>query len=111
MPERALARFRREAETASRIDHEGVCKIYEVGEDRGVYFIAMQLVRGETLEDRIHRLREDDAPRSTSAEQTRIADSIRLIEKAARALDAAHRVAGTGGRLRPIYLRLGPHET
>ena len=27
------------------------------------------------------------------------------------ALDAAHRVAGAGGRLRPIYLRLGPHET
>jgi len=44
-----LARFMREAQTAASLSHPNIAAIYEVGEDRGRYFIAMQLVAGRSL--------------------------------------------------------------
>jgi len=48
-------RFLREARLAAAIDHEHVVTVYQVGEDRGVPFLAMQLLRGQTLEQRLER--------------------------------------------------------
>jgi serine/threonine protein kinase len=48
-------RFLREAQLAATIDHEHIVTIYHVGEDRGVPFLAMKLLQGESLEARLGR--------------------------------------------------------
>lgn len=53
--ETAKKRFLREAKSAAALDHPFICKVYETGDAEGKPFIAMEYVRGDTLEQKVAR--------------------------------------------------------
>jgi serine/threonine protein kinase len=82
----ARQRFLREGRAAAAIKHDHVITIYQVGEDGGVPFLAMELLKGESLEDRLERQGQLPVP-----EVLRIGREIALGLSAAHAQDLIHR--------------------
>ncbi len=93
--ENELGRFRREAQTAGRLQHPNIAAIYEVGEDLGRPFIAMQFIDGRTL---LRVPREDRA------------HLCRLVRDAARAVHFAHEQGVVHRDLKPENIMVAADE-
>jgi len=78
--EEILARFRREAQAAGRLNHPNIVQIYEYGEDEGTAYIAMEFVEGRELKDFF------DAD-----ERFPMAAIVRIMGQLLEALDYSHR--------------------
>jgi WD40 repeat protein len=89
-----LARFRREAEAAARLQHPNIVQVYEVGEADGRPFIALEYVDGGSLADRL-----DGTPLPARA-------AARLVEALAGAVSHAHRQGVVHRDLKPANVLL-----
>ena len=93
-------RLQREAEAIARLEHEGIARIYEHGRDANSAWIAMQYVAGGTVQQLLQR--RAGPPRDAAA----ITAVVCLAERAARALEAAHRAGILHRDIKPANLLL-----
>jgi serine/threonine protein kinase len=73
-------RFLREAQAMAALEHDHVVSVYQVGEDRGFPYLAMKLLPGESLEDRLNR----------ADGRLDVAEALRIGREIAEGLAAAH---------------------
>jgi serine/threonine protein kinase/tetratricopeptide (TPR) repeat protein len=92
--EERLARFEREARTLAALDHPNVAGVYDFREEDNVHFLVMQLVAGETLDDRIAR------------GALSIMEALPLFVGIARGLDAAHEAGIIHRDLKPANVNV-----
>ncbi len=93
----ARKRFWREARAAASVNHPNVCQIHEIGEDNGTLFIAMELLDGESLADRLRH-----GPLSVS-------DSVQVVLGMLAALSALHGRGLVHRDVKPSNVYLTPH--
>ena len=87
-----LARFEREARSASALNHPNIVTIYEIGQDNSTTYIAMELLRGKTLRETLH-----DGPLP-------LAELLRLATQVSGALAKAHAIGIVHRDLKPENL-------
>ena len=95
--ESARKRFRREARAAAGVNHPNVCQVYEIGEDTGQLFIAMELLDGESLDARLKR-----GPLT-------VAEAVTLAREMLAALTALHASGSVHRDLKPSNTFLTSH--
>jgi tRNA A-37 threonylcarbamoyl transferase component Bud32 len=93
--ESMIARFRREAQAAGRLSHPNIVSIYEIGEDEGVWYIAMEFVRGRELKSYFE-----------ANERFTTADIVRVMTKILDALGYSHRLGVVHRDIKPANVIL-----
>jgi serine/threonine protein kinase len=95
--------FLEEGQVVRSIDHPNVVRVHEVGEDRGTLFMAMEWVRGDSLNTIIREAKKGRAVPSEMA--------VRIIADTAAGLHAAHELRGWDGELRHlVHCDVSPHN-
>ncbi len=95
-----LARFEREAKLLASLNHPNIATIHGFDESDGVHFIAMELVEGQSLAERI----EDSG-------RIEIDEALEIARRIALALEAAHEAGVIHRDLKPANVQVAPDET
>jgi eukaryotic-like serine/threonine-protein kinase len=88
-----VRRLLREAQAQASIDHPNICKVYEVGEVDGQFYIAMQYIKGKALR--------------AAKEEMSFEAKVEVIRKVAEAMHAAHRLGVTHRDIKPANIMRG----
>ena len=88
-------RFEREAKSAAALSHPNVCRVYEIDEAEGQTFIAMELVEGESLDQRI------------AQGPLKLQEALEIGEQIAAGLEAAHRKGVVHRDIKPENIMVG----
>src|SRR5262245_26991199 len=93
-----VSRLQREAEVLASLNHPNIAAIHELGESKGSRFLVLELVEGDTLEDRMRRgaLPLDDA--------------LKIARQIAEALQAAHEKGVMHRNLKPANIKVTPGD-
>ena len=90
-----VARFRREAQAAGRLSHPNIVSIYDFGEDAGVWYIAMEFVKGRELKEYFE-----------AHERFSTADSVRILTQILSALGYSHKLGVIHRDIKPANIIL-----
>ena len=85
-----IERFRNELKTARNIRHKNVCGMFDLGEEKGAYFITMEYIRGEDLKNLIRKMG-----------QLSTGQAIAIANQVCDGLDEAHRLGVVHRDLKP----------
>ena len=96
----ALLRFQREANAASGLNHPNIVDVYDVGDDKGRYYIVMELMTGTTLKELIARRGSLDKYEAVS-----------IMEQLIKALDKAHENQVIHRDIKPQNILVQPDGT
>jgi WD40 repeat protein/tRNA A-37 threonylcarbamoyl transferase component Bud32 len=96
-----LERFKREVEITAKLEHPGICPIYESGLEGGSPWVAMRYVRGENLREHIDRDEKPSAPK-------KVLECCHFIEQVARALAVAHGQGIVHRDIKPANIIVSP---
>jgi len=94
-----VTRFMREAETAAGLDHPNIVTIYNVGHRDGIYYLAMQLLSGQALNQMLRQGEPLSHPRV-----------VRIIQQLASALDYAHGRGIIHRDIKPGNIMIGAND-
>jgi eukaryotic-like serine/threonine-protein kinase len=90
-----LARFQREARAAAKLQHPNIVTIFELGEERGTHYIAMELVEGMELGEAM-----------VPVDRFPLEQKVRMMVDVCRALDFAHKMGIVHRDVKPANIRL-----
>ena len=108
---RSRERFRREVVAAGRLDHPGICTVYDAGEAEGTPYLAMRYLDGETLARRIERARSNEPEGGALKSRDDVLAMVALVESVARAAHHAHEQGLVHRDRKPSHVMIGRDGT
>ncbi|MEW6356578.1 MAG: protein kinase [Planctomycetota bacterium] len=95
-----ITRLKREARSSAQISHTNIVQTYDVGQDQGVTFIAMEFVEGESLQDKL-----------TREGGVSVEFGVKVLEQATKALTFAYQAGIVHRDIKPDNLMITPDGT
>ncbi|MBI5666837.1 MAG: serine/threonine protein kinase [Chloroflexi bacterium] len=96
-------RFQREARAIAALEHDNIITIYQYGEQDGVYFLAMKLIKGKDLAQELKRLKR-------AGQRMDVRRALHIMEQVASALDYAHAAGVVHRDIKPSNILLDEND-